>query len=326
MPTRSKPWLRTSSEKGTEPPLSPLAMVQGLRVLTDTTPRNTATPPIVGTEEAPRIYDRRSLTYSETFDSPLKRNLIMGLEWLTGKITIIRRVREFERRGVPKGQAFWPGTMDVMGIDIQTPEEQYLNIPETGPVVLVANHPHGLVDGMILADMIGRRRNDYRILTRSLLTGIDESAASYMIPVPFPHEPDAQKKMIEMRAKAMEHLAIGGLVALFPSGVVAASDTMWGPPVEAEWNVFTAKMIRRSGAAVVPLFFQGGNSRWYQIANKISATLRQGLLIHEVVHAFDKPQAPIIGEAINAEECKNRSEDPRAFMAWLRERTLSLGS
>jgi putative hemolysin len=73
-------------------------------------------------------------------------------------------------------------------------------------VVLVANHPHGLVDGMILADLIGRRRPDYRILTRALLTGLDESAAGYMIPVPFPHEPDAQSKMLEMRAEAMAHL------------------------------------------------------------------------------------------------------------------------
>ncbi len=292
--------------------------------MTDTTSRDTDTSsPIIGTEP-PRIYDRRSLTYSETFDSPMKRVVIKTIEWMTGKVEIVRRVRRFERMAVPKGQAFWPATMRVMGIDIQTPPEQYLNIPATGPVVVVANHPHGLVDGMILADMIGRRRNDYRILTRSLLTGIDESAASYMIPVPFPHQPDAQKKMIEMRARSMDHLAKGGLIALFPSGVVAAADRMWGPAIEAEWNVFTAKMIRRSNATVVPLFFPGSNSRAYQIANQISATLRQGLLIHEVVHAFDKPQKPVIGAPISAEECAERSSDPRAFMAWLRARTLAL--
>ena len=293
--------------------------------MTDTAPRDTVTTRPLAASTTPRIYDRRSLTYSETFDSTLKRVAIKTVEWMTGKIEIVRRVRRFEKMGVPKGQAFWPGTMKVMGIDIQTPQEQYLNIPETGPVVLVANHPHGLVDGMILADMIGRRRNDYRILTRAMLTGIDESAASYMIPVPFPHEPDAQKKMIEMRAKAMDHLSKGGLVALFPSGVVASSDTMFGPAIEREWNVFTAKMIRRSGASVVPLKFQGSNSRWYQMANQISPTLRQGLLIHEVVHSFDKPQAPVIGPMVGAEECAERSEDPRAFMAWLRELTLALG-
>lgn len=293
--------------------------------MSDTAPPNDSTTLHGGTSSTPRIYDRRALTYSETFDSPAKRRTIKAIEWMTGKVAIIRRVRQFEEMGVPAGQAFWPATMRVMGIDIQTPPAQYLNIPETGPVVLVANHPHGLVDGMMLADMIGRRRDDYRILTRALLTGIDESAASYMIPVPFPHEPDAQRKMIAMRSHAMDHLSQGGLVALFPSGVVATSASMCGPVVEAEWNVFTAKMIRRSGATVVPLRFPGQNSRWYQIANRLSPTLRQGLLIHEVVHGFDKPQAPIIGPAINAAECQERSRNPRAFMAWLRAKTLALG-
>lgn len=288
------------------------------------TETSTQSQSVTPSEQAPRVYDRRSLTYSETFDSPGKRRFIMAMEWLTGKIKVVRRVREFEKRGAPKGQAFWHATMDVMGIDVLTPQEQLDHIPETGPVMFVANHPHGLVDGMILADMIGRRRNDYRILTRSLLTGIDESASSYMIPVPFLHEEEAQRKMIEMRAKAMEHLASGGLVALFPSGVVAASDRMWGPAIEAEWNVFTAKMIRRSGATVVPCYFPGSNSRIYQIANQISATLRQSLLIHEVAHAFDKPQKPVIGAPIPAAEIEERSKDPRAFMAWLRAHTLAL--
>jgi putative hemolysin len=191
-------------------------------------------------------------------------------------------------------------------------------------VIFVANHPHGLVDGMILADLIGRVRDDYRILTRSLLTGIDEDAASYMIPVPFPHEPEAQKKMVEMRRAAMEHLKSGGLVALFPSGIVASSDSMMGEAIEREWNVFTAKMIRMSGATVVPCFFPGSNSRAYQVANQISATLRQGLLLQEIVHAMDKPQKPVVGLPIDSAKITARAGDPRAFMAWLRDWTLAL--
>ncbi|WP_296417899.1 lysophospholipid acyltransferase family protein [Pseudooctadecabacter sp.] len=291
--------------------------------MTDTSTKTDVT---TDTEDAPRVYDRRSLTYSETFDSPLKRNFIMAMEWVTGKIKVIRRVRRFEKMGAPTGQAFWPATMKAMGIAIQTPQSELDRIPQTGPVVFVANHPHGLVDGMILADLIGRRRNDYRILTRSLLTGIDESASSYMIPVPFLHEEEAQRKMIEMRAKAMEHLANNGLIALFPSGVVAASETAFGPAVEQEWNVFTAKMIKRSGATIVPCFFPGSNSRAYQIANQFSATLRQGLLIHEVAHAFDKPQKPVIGHPISPDDYADRMKDPRAFMAWLRDHTLALAS
>jgi putative hemolysin len=270
------------------------------------------------------MYDRRSLTYANSFDTVWTQHTIKAIEWMTGKIPIIRRVRQFERQGAPVGQAFWPATMKAMGIDLQTPQAQLDHIPTDGPVVFVANHPHGLVDGMILADLIGRRRTDYRILSRSILTGIDESAASYMIAVPFPHEPEAQSKMIEMRGRAMDHLAQNGLIALFPSGVVATSETMFGPAIEAEWNVFTAKMIRKSGATIVPCFFQGANSRWYQIANRISPVLRQGLLIHEVVHSFDKPQAPIIGRPLTPEDWEPRIGNPRQFMAWLREHTLSL--
>ncbi|MDG4649056.1 lysophospholipid acyltransferase family protein [Roseibacterium sp. SDUM158017] len=297
----------------------------GRRRVTDTSQRNVSRArPALLPNAAQRVYDRRSLTYANTFPNPWLRGTIKAIEWLTGKITIIRRVRQFERLGEVKGQDFWPATMRVMGIDLRTPKHQLDRIPAEGPVVLVANHPHGLVDGMILADLIGRRRPDYRILTRALLTGLDESAANFMIPVPFPHEPDAQAKMLAMRAEAMDHLKGGGLIALFPSGAVAASDTMFGPAIEGEWNVFTAKMIRTSGATIVPCYFTGSNSRWYQIANRISPVLRQGLLIHEVVHSFDKPQAPIIGPPIPPEEWEGRVARPRDFMAWLRERTLSL--
>ncbi len=287
---------------------------------------DTSSQQAVATEEeaTDRIYDRRALTYSNTFDNPWKRNIIRTIEFVTGKIAIRRRVRKFEKLGTPTGQAFWRASLNVMGIKLTTPQAQLDNIPKTGPVVFVANHPHGLVDGMILADLIGRVRNDYRILTRSILTGIDESAGSYMIPVPFPHEPDAQKKMIEMRRVTMEHLKNDGIVALFPSGVVATSETAFGPVVEAEWNVFTAKLIRTSGATVVPCYFPGSNSRLYQIANRVSSTLRQGLLLREIVHAFDKPQGPIVGAVITPEEMADRINEPRALMAWLRERTLSL--
>ena len=275
-------------------------------------------------DDAPLKYDRRSLSYASTFDDPWKAGFISAMELMTGKLKILRMVRKFERAGAPSGQAFWRGALDVMGIDLETPEEQLQRIPKEGPVIVVANHPHGLVDGMIFADLIGRVRSDYRILTRSLLTSIDQAAGSYMIPVPFPHDPDAQRKGVEMRAKAMAHLKDGGVVALFPSGGVAHSETWWGPAVEGEWNVFTAKMIRRSGATVLPIFFPGQNSRLYQIANQVSPMLRQGLLIHEIVKTCNRPQAPVVGHPIPQAEIDARAEEPRKFMAWLRAHTMAL--
>jgi putative hemolysin len=243
---------------------------------------------------------------------------------MTGKLTILRMVREFERRGPPDDHRIWQAMLDVLGIDITTPAAQFALIPRTGPLVVVANHPHGMVDGIVMAELMTRVRTDFKVLTRSLLTSLDEAANRFMISVPFPHDADAQEKGIRMRAEAMAQLGAGGVVALFPSGVVATSATAFGPVVEAEWNVFTAKMIHRSGAQVVPVYFPGTNSRLYHVANSLSATLRQGLLLHEIVHAARRPHAPVIGTPITAAEAAEWKGHPREFMAALRERTLAL--
>jgi putative hemolysin len=277
-----------------------------------------------GTNLADQPYDRRRLSYANTFERPFQVKTIQLMELLTGKLQLLRRIRTFEAMGVPEGQAFWKQALEVMGIDLTTPEEQIARIPKEGPLVITANHPHGLVDGMVLAELIGKVRTDYKILTRSLLTGVGE-IEQFMIPVPFAHEPDALQQNLEMRKQAMQQLQDGGVVVLFPSGVVASSTTMMGPAIEADWNPFTAKMIQRSNADVLPIYFPGSNSRWYQIANCVSATLRQGLLLYEVVHALDKSQAPVVGHPIGRSEISEWSSNPRGFVAWLREQTLALG-
>jgi len=268
-------------------------------------------------------YDKRKLSYANTFTNPWKANTIRTLEWMTGKIPLLRLVRKFERMGPAEGQAFWGQALGLMKIAVQTPVEQLARIPKDGPVIVVANHPHGLVDGMVLAELIGRVRTDYKILTRSLLTGVTE-VEDFMIPVPFPHEEDAREQSLEMRSRAMGHLKEGGVIALFPSGVVASSDTLFGPAIERNWNPFTANLIQRSGAAVVPIHFPGQNSRYYQIANRLSPTLRQGLLINEVIHACGKPQKPIIGEPISPEVIQSFNGRGREFMVELRRITMSL--
>lgn len=277
----------------------------------------------VGQVDVP--YDKRKLSYANTFTNPWKANTIRAMEWMTGKIPLLRLVRRFERMGPAEGQAFWGQALGLMGIRLETPAEQIARIPKDGPVIVVANHPHGLVDGMILAELIGRVRTDYKILTRSLLTGVTE-IEEFMIPVPFPHEADAREQSLEMRSRAMAHLKKGGVIALFPSGVVASSDSFFGPAIERTWNPFTANLIQRSGATVVPIFFPGQNSRAYQIANQLSATLRQGLLIHEVIHACGKPQAPIVGEPILPDAIEAFAGRSRDFVASLRETTMGLGS
>ncbi|WP_444462016.1 lysophospholipid acyltransferase family protein [Rhodobacter capsulatus] len=268
-------------------------------------------------------YDIKRLSYAGTFTNPWKANTIRTIEWLTAKWTLLQLIRKFERRGAPVGQPFWPQALEIMGIEVQTPAAEIARIPATGPLVVVANHPHGLVDGMVLAWLIGQVRTDYKILTRSLLTGIPE-IEEFMLPVPFPHEPNAQEESLKMRAECMAQLKRGGVIVLFPAGAVAHSKTFFGPAIEGEWNPFTAKMLARSGAAVLPIYFPGKNSRAYQIANKLGATLRQGLLLHEIKRALFKPQAPVIGPPKTAAEIAEALKHPRQFLADLRAETLAL--
>jgi len=286
--------------------------------LADQTTDNTAS---VDPDYVP--YKKQKLSYANTFTNPFKVGVIRVLEWSTGKIKLLRLIRQFESEGVVSGQAFFTRALQKMQIDVLTPKDQIAKLPATGPMIVVANHPHGLVDGLVLAELIGKVREDYKILTRSLLTGIPE-IEKFMLPVAFPHEENSQRLNINMRKEAMAHLKEGGVIVLFPAGVVASSETMFGPAIEAEWNPFTAKMIQRSGAAVVPIFFPGRNTRSYLIANRISATIRQGMLLHEVVHALKKPQSPIIGAPVDPVEMEEWAKNPRGFMAWLREKTLAL--
>ncbi len=277
-----------------------------------------------GTSLTDKPYEPRRLSYATTFTDPVQQTIIQVMEFLTAKPALLRRIRRFEAMGVPHGQQFWGQALGVMGINIQTPEDEIARIPRTGPLVITANHPHGLVDGMVMAEIIGRVRTDYKILTRSLLTGIAE-IDGFMVPVPFAHDPDALRKNIEMRRVAMRHLADGGAIALFPAGVVASADDWFGPAVEREWSAFTAKMIQRSGASVVPLRFTGQNSRAYQMACRVSPTLRQGLLLYEVRHALNKSQRPIVGDPIPPKDIEGWAGDPMGFMRWLRSKTLELG-
>ena len=272
-----------------------------------------------------RKYDMRRLSYAGTFKNPFKAGSIRVIEWLTAKIQLLSLIRSFEKSGAPIGAAFWPKAIRHMGIRIDTPPEEIARIPATGPVVVVANHPSGLVDGMIMAEMISRVRSDFRILTRSLLTGIPE-VEEFMIPVPFPHEDNARELSLQMRDETLKHLKDGGVIILFPAGKIAMSEGWWGRAVEAEWNVFTHKIVKSTGATILPIFFPGQNSRTFLIANRVSETIRQGLLLYEIKRSLFKPQRPHIGEPILADELKKWDGNPRGFLAWLREHTLALGS
>lgn len=273
-------------------------------------------------EEYYALYDKSELTYANSFPQWYKRLFIKTVEWCTARVFLYRRMKRFEGNR-SEGHQFWQDVLDEMNIELLTPAEDYERIPKTGPVIIVSNHPHGLVDGLVMGCMLSKVRDDFQILTRALLVGV-ERVEPNLIPVAFPHEEDSVRQNVEARARALRSVKAGGCIALFPAGTVSTSDTWFGEPKERDWATFTAKMILQSGATVVPIYFTGSNTRLFHIANRISDMMRQSLLLFEIKAAFNKKQTPVIGEPVDPEIIKSYSKDREGLMAYLREETLKL--
>ncbi|MFN3936185.1 MAG: 1-acyl-sn-glycerol-3-phosphate acyltransferase [Gemmobacter sp.] len=264
--------------------------------------------------------DSAKLSYAAWARSLLAAGAIRALEWLTAKPRALALASRFRARGIPEGPAFWDAALEALGIALVTPPQEIARIPARGPVVVVANHPFGLVDGLALAALVARVRRDGRLIARSLMTDLP-ALRDMVIPIPYPHDPDARPANLAARRAAVAHLACGGAVMVFPAGAVATAASWTGPAVEGEWLPFTAKMILRSGACVVPVRFCGQNSRAFQIAARLSPTLQQGLMMREIVIRRNRPIAPIVGPVIAPAML---AQNPRALADRLRAAVLAM--
>ena len=268
------------------------------------------------------LYDESELTYANSFPQFYKRWFIKSVEYLTARVTLHRKMRRFQGNR-SEGAQFWQDVLDEMNIELSIPADDYQRIPRQGPLVVVSNHPHGLIDGIVMGTILSKVRDDYQILTRALLVGV-KRVEKYLLPVAFAHEENAVRRNIEMRQRAVQALKEGHVIALFPAGTVSTSDTFFGKPKEPEWATFTAKMIQQSGARVLPVYFTGSNTRLFQIANILSETLRQSLLLFEIKAAFNKAQTPVIGNVIDPTVIARYKNDRQGLMNYLRLETLKL--
>ena len=265
----------------------------------------------------------KDLSYSNSFPSPQRHFVIRWLENLTGRITILKLAKKHQSEAPLPGN-FWQQAMTRMGINTDVGEEALARIPKTGPLIIVANHPHGLVDGMVLCEIVSRVRDDFQIMTRAFLAKVPD-INDRMLPVAFDHEDNAIKKNVQARKDALDHVKSGGCLILFPAGRVAHSETLFSEAVDGEWTNFLARLVSRGKAKVSPIFFHGQNSRMYLMAAKLSPTLRQGLLMHEVARSLNTDMRPIIGDPIPYDELEALGLPPKEMAAHLRAHTLALG-
>lgn len=240
------------------------------------------------------------LTYAAP-DTPLhKKLLIRSIESLTGQRKL-ERVYNHILQSVPvdtDDHAIWPTALQQLQIHTAYDQQQLEKVPTSGPLVLIANHPFGVLDGLIICHLAAQLRSNFKILINKALC-IEPRVAQYVLPVDFSETPKAIQTNIETKRQAVATLEEGGAIVIFPAGGI--STTRRGPfgrAIDLEWKLFVAKLIQVTKATVLPIYFHGQNSPVFQLASQVSETLRLALIIHEVHRKRGKTIQIEIGDPI----------------------------
>lgn len=265
----------------------------------------------------------RDITYATAASTKGGRALIRVIENTTGRIGLIKRAQGYEEE-VASGRDFWQVMTDRYGIGLTVTRGSLDMIPRTGPVVMVANHPYGILDGLVMGRILSERRDgDFRVLAHRVFRKAPD-LERIILPISFDDTREAAKLNIATRAEALRYLAAGGAVGIFPGGTVSTGARPLSPPLDPGWRSFTARMVAKSDATVVPLYFEGANSKLFQLASHLHATLRTGLLIREFKARVDTQVRLAIGDPIPAEALRPFRKDTKALMDLLRRATYDL--
>jgi putative hemolysin len=267
--------------------------------------------------------DIEHFSYAAADDPRLKRLVIRAVETMTGQPYLKSLYDEHRLNPVP-GESFWSAAMRNLELKIAYNEEALVHIPRTGPLVIVANHPFGVLDGLIISYLTSLVRDDFLVLTNSVLYQADEIRA-HLLPIDFAETKEALSTNIKSRAAAKSHLLRGGVLVVFPAGGASTAPKPWSKrAVDAEWKNFAARLISAAKAPVVPVYFAGQNSRLFQIASHISMTLRMSLFFKEVYDKIGSELRVQIGGVIAYSELENM--DRTKLMEHLRRKTYELGT
>ena len=249
--------------------------------------------------------------------------MIRLMENSTGRLRLIKRARGYEHE-VARGRDFFDVMVDRYGLSLDVVKGSLENIPQTGPLIFVANHPYGILDGLMMGHILSRTRGDFRILANSVFRKAEE-VDRVILPISFDETREAMALNIETRKRSLDYLAQGGAIGIFPGGTVSTARKPFSArPMDPGWRSFTARMIAKSGASVVPMYFDGHTSRLFQLASHLHVNLRMGLLIKEFGKRVDTPVQVSIGKPIPATSLKPFASDSKGMMDFLRKATYEL--
>ena len=196
-----------------------------------------------------------------------------------------------------KAGDFSQRVLDALDVRVQVTYEAVQTIPKTGPLVVVANHPLGGLDGMILTTLLRRVRSDARVLVNFLLARIPEMGECSFFVDPFGGSTAAARNRSVMRT-AMQWVSGGGALGVFPAGEVSHFTWRRGCVSDPAWSDTVARLVLRTRATVVPVFFDGRNSRLFQLLGLVHPRLRTAMLPRELLRLRGHSVRVEIGAAI----------------------------
>lgn len=265
----------------------------------------------------------RDISYAHSGQTRAGRAMIRAMENATGRLRLIRRAEGYDR-DVAAGRDFWEVICARYGLRLDVTRGDLAAIPAEGPLVIVANHPYGILDGLMMGRILSERRGgDFKVLANDVFCRAPD-LQRVILPISFDESKEAARANLASRSEALRYLGAGGAIGVFPGGTVSTAARPFSQPMDPSWRNFTAKMIARSGATVVPIFFEGANSRLFQLASHLHVTLRMGMLIREFRARTNGPVRVAIGAPIGPETIAPMASDAKAVMDFLRKATYDL--
>ncbi|PDH18440.1 MAG: hypothetical protein CNB21_01115 [Pelagibacterales bacterium MED-G39] len=222
------------------------------------------------------------------------------------KIDEIKSLYKVNYKELKLSNNFWKKTLDILKINYIA--ENVDNIPKAGSSIIVANHPFGLLDGLIICSIICDIRKDYKILINDEVSQIDQ-IREYLLPIKFSKLTEDIKKNIISKKKAIEHVNSNGILITFPSGEVATSSLIFNEANERRWKPLIGSIINKTNAAIIPVRFFGKNSLFFQTIGFVNNNLRRILFIRELLNKKNQTFKLSIGKKIsslNEERLNNR--------------------
>ncbi len=251
-------------------------------------------------------------------DTPLRRAASIVARPLLTWALRLNALRELYAQAKAERSAFPTGALRVLRSRVDSRVDELAAVPADGPLIVAANHPHGALDGLLLLDLIGRARNDVRLLANHLLARIPELRGLCFFVDPFERPGAAERSLAGLRAAHL-WLRQGGALVIFPAGEVAHMRQDDGSIAESPWRSTVGRMAVTTGARVIPVRIAGGNSHLFYTAGRIHPVLGTVLLSRELLKSRGRSVTVRLGRVLSGNDLVGHGSSAEAVTVAIRD-------